>query len=138
MDVMTREAEILETDVERIATKLNSKVVMSLDDVNWEEAGEALKWAILVKLSSGKFIRKAMTVDVFRKLWKLNQEPTYFKVEKNLLLIKFSNMEDQEKVLSGGPWMLEGEAVLMQKWELGMTGDDFESRKINIWIHLHG
>lgn len=26
----------------------------------------------------------------------------------------------------------------MQKWEVGMTGDDFVSTKINIWVHIHG
>lgn len=54
------------------------------------------------------------------------------------MLINFGTQEDLNKVMDGGPWMIEGEAILMQRWEIGMTGDDFVNAKINIWIHIHG
>lgn len=88
-----------ERELEMLSTKLDGKMVA--DEVNWEEAGNELKWAILVKLATGKPIRKGVLVDVLRKVWKLRQDAEFFKVEKNLLLVKFENKEDKEKVLDG-------------------------------------
>lgn len=91
-------------------------MVVSLDEVNWEEAGSELHWAVLVQLASGKPVRKGALVEVFEKVWKLKQEAKFFHVEKNTLLMQFKNKEDQERVLDGGPWTLEGDTILFQKW----------------------
>lgn len=125
-------------ELDMLSSKMVGKMVVSLDEVNWEDVGKELKWAILVKLASGRLIRKGMLVDVFRKVWKFKEDAEFFEVEKNLMLVKFRNHEDQVRVMNGGPWMVEGEAILMRKWEIGMTGEDFDSTKINIWIHIHG
>lgn len=52
--------------------------------------------------------------------------------------MKLENNEDQDKVMDGGPCIVEGEAVLLQRWEVGMTDEDFINTKINIWIRIHG
>lgn len=127
-----------EDEFEGLTTKLYDKVVVSLDEVSWEDAGSELKWAVLAKLSSGRPFRKNQLVDIFRKVWKLRDEAELFTVERNIMLVKLTNKEDHDKVLDGGPWMVEGEAILLQKWELGVTGDDFRNTNINIWIHIHG
>lgn len=31
--------------------------------------------------------------------------------------------------MDGGPWTMEGEAIMFQKWELGMTCEDFVNTK---------
>lgn len=46
--------EGMEKEVEILASKMKKKVVVSLDHINWEHATTDLKWAILVKLASGK------------------------------------------------------------------------------------
>lgn len=61
-------------DVEELSTPL--------DEVNWEEAGNDLTWTVLVKLASGKPIRKVALVEVFEKVWKLKQAAEFYKVEK--------------------------------------------------------
>lgn len=68
----------------------------------------------------------------------MKQPAAFFKVEKDVLLAQLSNKEDQTKVLKEGPWSLEGDAIILQKWEHGMTGEDFINTKINIWVHIHG
>lgn len=72
-------------------TQLDGKVVVSLDEVKWEEAENELKWDILVNLASGKSIQKLALTDVFEKVWKLKQQAEFYKVEKNILLVKFGN-----------------------------------------------
>lgn len=118
------EKECFETDndLEGLSTKLDDKVVVvSLDEVNWEEAVKDLKWVLLVKFASGKSIRKDLVVNNLWKVWKLRQQAEFFKVERNILMVIFGNQEDKEKIFDVGPWLIEGEAVLLQKWEVGMT-----------------
>lgn len=124
--------------IEMLTAKLDENMVVPLDDVSWEDAGNELRWAILAKLASGRPIRKGVLINLFEKVWRLKQPAEFYKAEKNILLVKFSNNEDQEKLLQGGPWTLEGEAILFQKWELGMTGDAFDNTRINTWIHVQG
>lgn len=113
-----KEFEDTDHELEMLSTKLDDKMVVSLDEVNWEEAGNNLKWAVLAKLASGKPIRKDSLVDVFRKVWRLLQDSEFFKVEKNLMLVKLGNKEDHDKVMEGGPWIVEGKVILLQKWEV--------------------
>lgn len=98
--------------MEQLTIKLDGKVVVSLDEVNWEEARYELQWAILVKLASGKPIRKAALVDVFEKVWKLKQSTEFYKVEK-----KHTTGEVYEQGGSGegASWSLEGEGILLQR-----------------------
>lgn len=133
-----KEWEDTEQNVDTLASKLDDKMVVSLDEINWEEASKGLEWAVLLKFATGRPIRKGMMVDVFQKIWKLRMDAEFLKVEKNILLVKLWSREDQQEVLDGGPWMVEGEAILLQKWEIDMTGDDFVSTHINIWIHMYG
>lgn len=100
-----------ENEMESLSTKLDDKVVVSLDDINWKDAGSELQWAVLAKLASGRPIRKGQLVDVFWNVWKLREEAEFCKDEWNILLVKFGNKGDQNKVLDGGPLMVEGEAI---------------------------
>lgn len=123
-------------EVDILATRLEGRVVVSVDEVNWEEAGRDLRWAALLKLASGKNIHKKQLVDVLEKVWKLSQPASFYKMERNILLVKFMTEEDQEKVLEGGPWTFEGSAIVMQRWEAGMT-EDFTNTMINVSIQVH-
>lgn len=44
--------------VENLVSSMWDKMVVSIDRVNWEEAGQNLKWAILLRLASGKVVQK--------------------------------------------------------------------------------
>lgn len=76
-------------------------------------------------------------VDLLVWLWLLKQPAEYYKVERDIMVIKFMSKEDQEKVLDSGPSTFKGNAIILQRWESGMTDDDFEDNKINIWVREH-
>lgn len=71
------------------------------------------------------------------KVWKIESLASFMKVEKKILLVNFRSQKDQSRVLNGGPWTIDGGALLMQKWEQGMMGDDFSNTSINIWVQIH-
>lgn len=43
----------MDNEVNILASKLEGKMVVSLDTFNWDEAGKSLAWAVLLKLASG-------------------------------------------------------------------------------------
>lgn len=61
---------------------------------------------------------------------------TFYKVDRNVLLVNFTTEMDQERVLKGGPWSFDGTAILLQKWEPGTMEEGFENTKINIWVQV--
>lgn len=67
----------------------------------------------------------------------MEEKASFFKVEKDILLVSFKTKRDRDKILDGGPWSFDFSALLMQEWKSGMTGEDVCNTKINIWEHLH-
>lgn len=53
------------------------------------------------------------------------------------MLVNFKTDRDLFKILDGGPWTYENCVLLMLQWESGMTGEDFCSNRIHIWVQLH-
>lgn len=125
-------------DVDEISTMMEDKVTVSLDDINWSEAAKELENSVLLKLANNRIIQKKQVVDILNKVWKLTEPAIFYKIEKTILLVKLASKDDQEKVLKGGPWSVEGTAILLQKWEPDMTEDDFDNTRINSWVHLYG
>lgn len=123
--------------VDGLAEKIDGRLLVFEDKIDWEEARKNFTWAVLFKLASEKPINKERFEEVLGRIWKLDYAAEFKKVEKDLMLVNFKSRRDQEKVVDGGPWSLDNSAVLMQQWEHGMMGDDFCNTKINIWIQLH-
>lgn len=57
-------------------------MVVSLDHVNWEDADTNLKWAVLVKLASGRPIQKEAMEETFGRVWQLSEAAVFQKVER--------------------------------------------------------
>lgn len=81
------------------------------------------------------FQEKAL-IDVLSAIWKLSEPPSFQRVENNILLVNLVSEADRNRIIEGGPWSFEGEALIMQKWNPGMTADDFDSTKISIFVQL--
>lgn len=75
--------------------------------------------------------------ETFSRVWRLNDTGAFEKVERDTLLVNFGSQMDKERVVEGGPWTFEGTALLIQQWEPGMSGEDFECKTINSWVRLY-
>lgn len=123
-------------EVDKLTSTMKNKLLVSVDRVNWAEAGKSLKWAALLRLVSGKSIMKQSVESVLSRIWNISEPATFLKVERSTLLVIFKSAADQHKVLDGGPWSVEGNAVLLQQWESGMTEEDFHNNLINVWVQV--
>lgn len=114
----------LVNEVNKLATEMDGRLVVSEDKINWEEAGKNLEWAILFKLASRRAIHKGGVEEVIRGIWRLDEPTVFWKVENDTLLVKFKSQKDQS--FGRRSLDLEGCALPMQKWESGMMGEDFK------------
>ncbi|KAL2252872.1 UNVERIFIED_CONTAM: hypothetical protein Sindi_0081900 [Sesamum indicum] len=49
---------------------------------------------------------------------------------------QFKTVIDMEEVIEGGPWLFQGQPIVLQKWEPGMAIRKLKHTQIPIWIKL--
>ncbi|KAL2252947.1 UNVERIFIED_CONTAM: hypothetical protein Sindi_0089400 [Sesamum indicum] len=49
---------------------------------------------------------------------------------------QFKTEIDMEEVIEGGPWLFQGQPIVLQKWELGMAMRKLKHTQVPIWIKL--
>lgn len=106
--------------------------------MNWAEADKELQWAILIKMASGKPIRKRALVDVLEKVWKLKEPTTFSKVVKDVLSSAVDEQRRSSDDPRGGSMIVGRRRNFSPKVGPIITGEDFDNTKINIWFMLMG
>lgn len=72
--------------VDDLAKRLKGRMIITLKQTSWEEAGQRLEYAVLVKRAYGKPFKKKSLIEVLNGVWKVSQKPSFIKVEDNTLL----------------------------------------------------
>lgn len=44
---------ILDREIDKLANKIDDNLVVSVDKIDWAQAGNTFKWSVLFKLASG-------------------------------------------------------------------------------------
>ncbi|KAL2230755.1 UNVERIFIED_CONTAM: hypothetical protein Sindi_1669900 [Sesamum indicum] len=51
--------------------------------------------------------------------------------------LQFKSVADMEDVIEGGPWLFQGQPIVLQKWEPGMVLRKLQHTQVPVWIKLH-
>ncbi|KAL2243965.1 UNVERIFIED_CONTAM: hypothetical protein Sindi_0514500 [Sesamum indicum] len=49
---------------------------------------------------------------------------------------QFKTVIDMEKVIEGGPWLFQGQPIVLQKWKPGMVMRKLKHTQVPVWIRL--
>ncbi|KAL0293429.1 UNVERIFIED_CONTAM: hypothetical protein Sradi_6937500 [Sesamum radiatum] len=49
---------------------------------------------------------------------------------------EFKTLAAMEEVIEGGPWLFNGQAIVLQKWEPGMVLRKLQHTQVPVWIKL--
>lgn len=78
-------------------------------------------------------------------LLKLQQKWTMLKGRWSLIdiandyyVLKFELEDDLNRVLCGGPWIIAGQYLAMQKWKLGFNAKEDRITKLIVWVRITG
>ncbi|KAJ1404222.1 hypothetical protein SESBI_26689 [Sesbania bispinosa] len=93
--------------------------------------------AVIVKLLwenvSLKFLQARL-----EKMWKSLGEMELMDMENEYLLVQFSSSEDYYHIFEGGPWMIEGYYLVIQRWRPDFLPNEDQLKKVVVWVHIHG
>ena len=91
----------------------------------------------------GKFLtckpfNKRAAYNTIKKAWGLHDGVQIIEVGPNLFQFKFHTEFDLERVLKGGPWSFDNQALLLARWQKGMTAKNVKFETISLWVQIWG
>ncbi|KAL9683209.1 hypothetical protein QQ045_015026 [Rhodiola kirilowii] len=104
-------------EVVEVAERINDKLVLTLEEEEWEKSGRAISKALALKLISDKKYTYNVVVAFLRKAWVLKGKVRFGEAKGNKIIARFEKEEDMERVLVSGSWTYGGCAILISRWE---------------------
>ena len=56
----------------------------------------------------------------------------------SLFQFKFQTEFDLDRVMSGGPWTFDNQALMLRKWQKGMTASNVKFDSMSLWVQIWG
>ena len=66
----------------------------------------------------------------------MDEELQIVEVGSNLFQFKFKSGFELDRVLKGGPWTFDNQALMLCRWQLGMTAANVKFDSIALWIQI--
>ena len=66
----------------------------------------------------------------------MTEELQIVEVGSNLFQFKFKSEFELERVFKGGPWTFDNQALMLRRWEPGMTATNVMFETIAMWIQI--
>lgn len=84
----------------------------------------------------GKRVGLAFLKGRLARIWKPIGEMEVIGMNHGFFVVRFSNSADYNQVFDGGPWMVLGHYLMVQKWEPEFKHAQGELGKVAVWIHV--
>lgn len=66
----------------------------------------------------------------------MDEELQIVELGSNLFQFKFKSSFELDRVLKGGPWTFDNQALMLRRWQLGMTAANVKFDSIALWIQI--
>lgn len=111
-----------------------SSRVEVLDEV-FDEGVSELENAMVAQ-----FLGKIPNFSAFQKSVKLlwGDDTNLRPLRKNLFIVLFDSVEGRNRILHMGPWHIQGQPVIMRKWEANLGNLETNLNKLPILVQLKG
>jgi hypothetical protein len=74
----------------------------------------------------------------FRPLWRTDNDFQLQDMGDNIVIIRFSDPADLERVIASGPWTYDKSLILFQRSEEGVPATSMVFDKADLWVQIHG
>ncbi|KAL4342583.1 hypothetical protein GQ457_08G036530 [Hibiscus cannabinus] len=102
-----------------------------------DQVDHNMRNAIIVRLL-GRSIGYRSLFSHIQILWKPIGELQLIDLDNSYYLIRFSVVEDYNKVLSAGPWMIYGSYLTVQPWSRTFSTSEVHPSQVIVWVRLPG
>lgn len=123
--------------METLSTQMAEGLAVRFSEEELQRAGEEFTNSLAVKLIGNRGFNRTTFKTVLRELWKPTGSLKFTEIEGNILIAKFYNASDRDKVISRGPWRFMGWAVQIEKWVAGKQITELFTEKLQLWVQIH-
>ncbi|BFG31382.1 hypothetical protein CerSpe_176560 [Prunus speciosa] len=96
------------------------------------------KNAIIIKLM-GKAHAFNFLLTRLKQKWSMLKGPmSLIDLENNFYIVRFALDEDMRYVFSGGPWVIAGQSLVMQRWKPGFNPNEATITRMAVWVRITG
>ena len=118
--------------------KLNieEEEVIEVSDEGRQEEIESCSQSLLGKFLTCRPFNKKAATNTLKKAWGLEGGVQIKEVGSNLFQFKFQNEFEMERVFRGGPWTFDNQALILCRWQKGMTARNVKFESIPLWVQI--
>ena len=95
--------------------------VIEVSDEGRQEEIKSCSQSLLGKFLTCRPFNKNAATNTVKKAWGLEAGVQILEVGSNLFQFKFQTEFEMERVFRGGPWTFDNQALMLCKWQKGMT-----------------
>ncbi|TXG73161.1 hypothetical protein EZV62_001740 [Acer yangbiense] len=128
-------------ELERLCSALSIQElegpVNSLDEGMKNIRERKLAFCLVGKVMTKVLVNKEAFIKVFTTIWKVSEWVDIEWVEGNIFTFQFFNMEDQNRIINGGPWNFDKVVVVLKMMPLDGDITNLKFNKVEFWIQVH-
>uniref|UniRef100_A0A7N2LCV4 DUF4283 domain-containing protein n=1 Tax=Quercus lobata TaxID=97700 RepID=A0A7N2LCV4_QUELO len=118
-------------------TEEEEEIIEVLDEGRKEEI-ESYSQSLIGKFLTCKSYNKRAAFSTLKKAWGLQGEVQIVEVGSNLFQFKFSTEFDMERIFNRGPWTFDNQALMLCRWQRGMTTTNVKFETVSLWVQIWG
>ena len=110
--------------------------VIAVPDEGRKDEIESCTQSLVGKFLTCKPFNKRAAQNTLKKAWGLEEGVQILEVGSNLFQFKFNTEFDLERVLRGGLWTFINQALMLRKWQRGMTASNVKFEMASLWVQI--
>ena len=131
-------AEEVIQGLENMKLTTEEEEIIEVPDEGRKEEIESCSQSLIGKFLTCKSYNKRAAHTTLKKAWGLQDEVQIMEVGSNLFQFKFSIEFDMERVFKGGPWTFDNQALMLRRWQRGMTATNVKFETVSLWVQIWG
>ena len=124
--------------LEKMTLTLEEEETIPLSDEGRREELESCALSLIGKFLTYKPFNKRAALNTIKKAWGLEDGVQVVEVGSNLFQFKLRSKFELDRVYTGGIWCFDNQALLLTRWESGMTATNVKFESISLWVQIWG
>ena len=124
--------------LENMKLTTEEEEVIAIPDEGRKDEIESCTQSLVGKFLTYKPFNKRAAQNTLKKAWGLEEGVQILEVGSNLFQFKFNMEFDLERVLQGGPWTFDNQALMLRRWQRGMTASNVKFETASLWVQIWG
>ncbi|KAM0821979.1 hypothetical protein ACQ4PT_071815 [Festuca glaucescens] len=101
-----------------------------------EEEGTKQKWSLAGKVLSRNFFHIQTISSILRPAWGNPKGLLFRSVGRNMLVADFDTQRDRDRVMTGSPWHVNNNAVILEVFVDHMRPSELKFDKLQLWARV--